>query len=472
LRWCPECRQLSDGAGHRCAANGPQLIEKWQIACDRCGDRFRDLTDRPYFDRYFLLAVAGHCPRHGSFHKSPDWRDCEIQQRADARRAELPLRDGDFAVEGGNKSIQLLRRNISSYLDLFSGRQLIFLSEVIRQLPQDDPTLHLNLALLVSTALEFNSMLCGYKGGDKRRAGAVRHTFAYHGYSFPYTALENNPLYPGRASGTLQKLFNSRIARGIHWANEPLERVLDDPQPRFIAVAGERDFGEEVDSAAALHEGKRRFTLWQGSAANLPVLSGSVDAVVTDPPYYDSIQYDDLSAFFRVWLRRFLPDAAAWAYDSSSAAVGSERDAADGRYQQLMIAIFGECRRVLRPDNGRLIFTFHHWQPSAWAALTIALYQAKFRLINRYVVHAEHLMSVHISKLKALTHDAILVLAPASENGLSHWNCPPKPDRADSYRFTEGCASFLGWLLDQRELSDGEIGRQWARALSGNGDAL
>ena len=43
-------------------------------------------------------------------------------------------------------------------------------------------------------------MLCGYKGVTRRRAGAVRHTFAHHGYAFPYTALETNPclLYTSR----------------------------------------------------------------------------------------------------------------------------------------------------------------------------------------------------------------------------------------------------------------------------------
>jgi adenine-specific DNA methylase len=39
----------------------------------------------------------------------------------------------------------------------------------------------------------------------------------------------------------------------------------------------------------------------------------SVDFIVTDPPYFDSVQYSDLAAFFRVWLRQLLPDAAVGA---------------------------------------------------------------------------------------------------------------------------------------------------------------
>lgn len=465
LHWCPTCGQLGDGGPHRCAADGPVVVTKRQRSCECCGAPYRDVTDRPYYARYEMLAVAGHCDRHGLFHKSPDWRDRAARERAETRRATLLFATEDFSVAGGDKSIQLLRRHIPNYLDLFSSRQLIFLNEVIRLLPQDDPIVRTNLALLVSTALEFNSMLCGYKGMDKRRAGAVRHTFAHHGYSFPYTALENNPVYPRRASGTLQKLFYSRIVRGRQWAAAPTERALDGRRPPAIAIRGERDMGQEVASAAALRPDGQRFFLRQGSAVALPAETGSIDAVVTDPPYYDSIQYGDLAAFFRVWLQQFLPDAAEWQYDGTAAAVTSERVTDDGQYAALMGSIFRECRRVLRPDCGRLIFTFHHWRPRAWAALTTALYEAGFVLLNQYVVHAEHPMSVHISNMRALTHDAILVLAPRNEQDAPRWSRPESPDRSESWRFTTSCAEFAGWLLDQHGLSAAAIDALWREAL-------
>lgn len=471
LHLCPECGALCCAEQHRCNGGALALIEKGQEHCDRCGGRYDDQNTLPYYARYCMLVVAGHCRTHGLFHKSPDWRDQSALNRADERRASLSLPVEEFCVEPGDKSIQLLHRNIPSYLDLFSSRQLIFLSEAIAKLPGEDPIIRLNLALLASTSLEFNSMLCGYKGVNKRRAGAVRHTFSHHGYSFPYTALENNPIYPRRASGTLQKLFYSRISRGRRWAAAPRERVLDADESRFVHVAGERDGGVEVESGATLRQGSQRFSLRQGSSINLPAESGSVDAVVTDPPYYDSIQYGDLAAFFRVWLRQFLPDAADWDYDKSAAAVNSERDSADSQYVDLMEAIFRECRRVLRPESGRLVFTFHHRQPRAWAALTIALYEAGFILLNRYIVHAEHPMSVHISKMRALTHDAILVLAARDERFTPKWEQPAPPDQSDSLRFTESCATFAGWVLDQQGLTAAQIEILWNASLFAGGAA-
>ena len=40
---------------------------------------------------------------------------------------------------------------------------------------------------------------------------------------------------------------------------------------------------------------------------SIPYRDRSVDAVVTDPPYYDMIEYADTSDLFHVWLKRVLP---------------------------------------------------------------------------------------------------------------------------------------------------------------------
>lgn len=38
----------------------------------------------------------------------------------------------------------------------------------------------------------------------------------------------------------------------------------------------------------------------------------SVDSVITDPPYFDNIQYSELADFFYVWLRLGLKDSYPW----------------------------------------------------------------------------------------------------------------------------------------------------------------
>ena len=49
---------------------------------------------------------------------------------------------------------------------------------------------------------------------------------------------------------------------------------------------------------------KRPATVLRGNAQALPFESATFDAVIVDPPYYDAIQYGDLSDFFWGWLKR------------------------------------------------------------------------------------------------------------------------------------------------------------------------
>ena len=48
----------------------------------------------------------------------------------------------------------------------------------------------------------------------------------------------------------------------------------------------------------------------RGNAVSFLIEEGSVDALITDPPYYDSVCYANLSDFFYVWMKRTLVGAA------------------------------------------------------------------------------------------------------------------------------------------------------------------
>ncbi len=479
VRLCPECHAVVRGdEPHHCqpTTDTLPLLEKGNTwGRGRRSPVSDDLTI-PYWRRYVPLVVVGQNGGSGDlFFKTPDAADRVALAAADRQRERLPFARPDFVVELGRKSRQLAAHGVDNYLDLFSSRQLLYLEQAIRLLPAFKPAVRLNLALLVSTSLEFNSMLCGYKGKNQRRPGAVRHTFSHHAYSFPHTAVENNPLHPDKASGTLQRLFHTRLVNGRVWAQAPRERWVADGSPDFVLIQGEKDAGVEVTEFDHIQPGdERKFWLRQGSSARLDLPDGSVDFVVTDPPYFDSIQYSDLAAFFRVWLRQLLPDVADWAYDGQLSAVDPHRLDRESRYTEILSQIFGECARVLKKDGrqngGRLIFTFHHWNPKAWAALTIALQRANFRLVNRYVVYSESHLNVHVAGMKALLHDVVLVLAvgePGHFGFAPHrhdWPLITPITSTDSEQFCRDCGALLGHLLIA-DLPEPEVQIAWQQAV-------
>ena len=423
------------------------------------------VCNAPYPLRFAPLIVAGECAKCGQFHKKPDSRDFAAAESARAESAKIAgeLPSDDFIADGP-KSGDLLRREINRYSELFSPRQLLFLARAKTALSRAPRAERTWLALLISGALEFNSMLCGFKGGSHWRAGAIRHVFSHHAYSFPHTALENNPVFGGRSSGTLRLLFERRILAAGKWAQRPVERGRVNGAWTKIPIDGETDGGRECASFSELTECGSGFIAEQRDSADLDIPDGAVDFVVTDPPYFDSVQYGDLSGFFRCWLEWLLPGAADWRYRADLAAVAG--NGANGRFRHGLENIWRECARVLARPHGRLVFTYHHWRADAWTDLALSLRAAGFRLRSHYAVQSESVKSVHIRNLNALMHDSILVLSPDIGGEGGEWRLPEVMPR-ESRAFCRACADILGWSL-QGGKSESDIAAAWRLALAEN----
>ena len=127
-------------------------------------------------------------------------------------------------------------------------------------------------------------------------------------------------------------------------------------------------------------------TILLGNAASLPLISNTVDCVVTDPPYYDAISYSDLSDFFYVWLKRTIgplfPDVFATPLTPKTDEATSFKHRHDGstkraqiHYRRLLKESFAEALRVAR--NPKLVTVmFAHQSTDAWTALISALFEA------------------------------------------------------------------------------------------------
>ena len=343
VRICPETYDIWNGdtiVSRSCLQEKPQLLEKGSGDCS-CGEKYSDDWAIPYYQRFMPIAIVGECAQHGLFFAAPQNEDLAILDEANQRRHLMGFDQADFAIETGPKSRDLIRRGIENYLDLFSSRQLHYLRAAIDALKDVDESVRLKLALLVSTSTEFNSMLCGYKGSAKNRPGAIRHTFAHHAYSFPYTALENNPVHASKSSGTLTNLYFSRLVRGQKWAKSPDERVVRQGKVSKTIISGEVDAGQEYTRYSDLQHGSHRFMLLHGSSTHLNLPDDSVDHIVTDPPYFDSVQYGDLAAYFHVWLRQMAASEVNWDYLLRDAAVDQQANG-DGQYERVLADIFHE----------------------------------------------------------------------------------------------------------------------------------
>jgi putative DNA methylase len=145
--------------------------------------------------------------------------------------------------------------------------------------------------------------------------------------------------------------------------------------------------------------------MMMASATALPRRDSSVDVVITDPPYYDMIEYADASDLFHVWLKRIL-------YDIEPDLFGPDVQQGDGLqdknqeiivrrvhepnrvrhdtefYESMLAQSFGEARRVLKPQ-GHLVVVFGHSDPDAWRRLLGALQTAGFVVTSAWPSRTE-----------------------------------------------------------------------------------
>jgi hypothetical protein len=442
------------------------IIDKSEAHVKGINGKSSEILSVPFNERYVPLVIVGCCTTHKTFFKPIDVQDTHLLISAGRLAGKTKqLLDAGFEIPSGPKSDDLLGRNIRFYYELFFPRQLIYIAEsqaILETMPQEHK---LWMSLLLSTSLEFNAALCSYKGSEKRRPGAIRHVFSHHAYSFPYTALENNPVFPLHTSGTLGNLFETRIVSADNWARAPVERQFAAGRWTKTTILNEIDVGQEASSHDDFAGRQRMFLVRQNDSTKIRLSPRSVDFVVTDPPYFDNVQYSDLSHFFRCWLRRWLPNAANWEYIVQSSAVAESNDN-ERKFGSILSEIWKECNRVLARPHGRLIFTYHHWRPAAWAQLTISLKRARFGLVNSFVVHSENPISVHIMNLRALRHDTILVLKPFGRREGNRTQKPTPLDNFDSYSFSKACGQMIGWALEA-DLSEPEINDVWEDFLKG-----
>src|SRR5205085_1094746 len=119
--------------------------------------------------------------------------------------------------------------------------------------------------------------------------------------------------------------------------------------------------GENAIEAGVL-TGSRPATVLRGSATTLPIPDGTLDAVITDPPYYDNVPYADLSDYFYVWLRRSVGNCYPEHFSSSLTPKKPEivaepmrynrdRAAANRAYEAMLAESFRAANKALKTSG-------------------------------------------------------------------------------------------------------------------------
>ena len=129
---------------------------------------------------------------------------------------------------------------------------------------------------------------------------------------------------------------------------------------------------------------------------------------VTDPPFFDNVNYSELADFFYVWLKRL--NIGLDNMDVDTTRVPNEvQDNNPQKFSSKLRDVFFEGNRVLK-DNGMLLFTYHHSRPEGWVSVYNAVSDAGFSISQVIPLKAEMAVSVSIMSAKEpINYDLVFI---------------------------------------------------------------
>ncbi len=177
------------------------------------------------------------------------------------------------------------------------------------------------------------------------------------------------------------------------------------------------------------------------ASALLPNPTGpKLDAVVTDPPYYDAIPYSDLMDFFYVWLRRTLTGTSAeldtvfaeplspkWNHEKADGELiddvsrfDGDREASKRNYTEGMAKAF-QCACEQMTDAGRLVIVFANKSVVAWETLVGALILGGAEVTASWPIQTEREARSRGQASAALASSVWIVCRKRASAALAGW---------------------------------------------------
>src|SRR6266496_5283200 len=283
------------------------------------------------------------------------------------------------------------------FTDIFSRRQLLallrFTSEVryaytamLEEGIEYEKAVAITtyLGLMIDRLADRNSTICHW---DNSRE-TIGHTFARQALPMIWDFAEVNPF--GRATGN--------VTGALMWIVEAIQSLVSSGQPSKV---------------------------YRASSSQLPLENKIIDAVITDPPYYDNVSYADLSDFFYVWLKRSIGFLYPEHFSTPLTPKKQEAIMATYRhnkskemarlsYETMMAQAFSEAHRVLKP-NSPLICVYAHKTTLGWSTLIEALRHAGFVIVEAWPLDTE-MKARSIAQGTAALVSSIFLVARRREN--------------------------------------------------------
>jgi hypothetical protein len=402
---CPETgTEIDTGRG--------TVPKKSHFACGACGtvqDVLDSIKATHKTGPVAGYAIQGYCPKCSSdgqpyngrfFAPFPDTRmfnvahnEWDLKKSSDLKAywpaSELPY---GFMTHMNNGGIP--NHGYTHWWMMFNPRQLLVHAQLLRAIyNQGSHTSDVREYVLgaFQQYLRNQNMFCIWDV-DYDKLVPMLSNANFH----PKACVVENSVFPNLGRGNWLSCVES-FEETSDWAADPYELVDKRMIADVIAEYGSSTSTGKSEKVKCGDPLLNSAVLECRSATDLDgVPAGSIDLVVTDPPFEGLLHYSELSDFFHVWLRlvlkqrypaQFEPDHTPKTLEVV-ANRARQPDDPTGFYKRLMTETWSESKRILKP-TGLLTFTFHHSEDEPWVRVLESLFDAGFYLEATYPIRSD-----------------------------------------------------------------------------------
>lgn len=334
------------------------------------------------FAQEYIDYSASRVTRH--FKKATD-KDKKIYEQASQVLNEIEANEGPFAPQRyipsyGRLDQRPIIHGFKKYRDLFNERQLLHLTLLGKAILQLDDDIQKKIfSLAFSEHLTTNCMYTAYAFGYRR----VSPMFSIHSYRHITRPTELNPWLDGIGRGTFPNTLR-KVKRAINFSKVPSVFGFDGKYTPIPHELSNLKNNSQKNLSYLVSKPGKGMIVNKSSEKLDNIPNNSVDLILTDPPYFDNLNYSELSDFYLSWHQ--VLSVAEPSYSnleksspiSENLAVTKHSDDAIADYQSNLQRIFNECYRVVK-ENGIFVFTYHHKSAIAWCKLGESLIQSGFK---------------------------------------------------------------------------------------------
>lgn len=424
---CPLCGELKEvedsrdpGRCYSCnvhlRSSGP--ASRNRCVCPHCMEpnTYQNASKGP--PKHRMVAIEYFChdckPLHkGRFFKKPDSDDHDKYMQAATQLVNTKTNHiPDDQIPPGDETDRLHRWGYSKYREMFNDRQLLGLELSCEAIfGQIDEHIRNALATNLSDLLRYQNMLCRYDA----MALKSLDIFSVHGFPVGLLACESNLLgissdaRTNVGSGGWSNIVD-KYARAKKYCQNVFEIKHQDNRKILVHLKDEWIGETRIKQTK---EERRRVELYCASSTSASLPPESVDAVLTDPPYFTNVQYAELMDFCYVWLRRLAVSTSecfnkSTTRDENELTGNTTMERGIIHFTEGLSNVFARMAKALKP-GGPFVFTYHHNTIEAYLPVAIAILDSGLKCSASIPCPAEMGASIHINGTGSSIVDTVFV---------------------------------------------------------------